>query len=91
MLEGESLSVAEGQSWSELCDQIVVAWERFCEAWRPAFRAFIDAIQPVFVTMRRVQLADSLTPYVGERVADWLAFRCPERWLPQARWWTETG
>ena len=87
MLNEEARGAAESKLPWELCEQLVALWEQFCEEFRGALEAFIDAIWPALVYVRRVQLADSLTPYVGERVAYWLAMHCPARWLPQARWW----
>ena len=91
MLNEEARSAAESRLLSELYEQLAAAWEQFREAFRVALEAvieaFIEAFRPVSILMRRVQLANSLTPYAGERVAYWLAMHCPERWLPEARWW----
>lgn len=55
------------------------------EAVRPAFERLVEQIHIYVVLLRREQLYRSLPYWVPDRLARFVADRCPERWLPELR------
>lgn len=62
--------------------ELMRAW---VEAMRPTYERLIKQIHAYVILIRREQLYLSLPRWIPDRLARFVADRCPERWLPEWR------
>lgn len=55
------------------------------ETLRPIYERLVEQIYVYVILLRREQLYLSLPDWVPDRLARFIADRCPERWLPELR------
>lgn len=55
------------------------------KAVRPAFERLVEQVYIYVILLRREQLYQSLSNWIPDRLARFVADRCPERWLPELK------
>lgn len=72
--------------FDELSEWVLEATTCFGEALAPVLREIVSLIAEFCIHWRRTMLRQSLSRWMPDRLAAFVASRCPECWLPRLRW-----